>query len=265
MTLIRSMLRGLARRSFQPIIIAAVTLAFQTSAWPQSGLLTPTDEARMYQILPFGYVDAAAVWPFYAIQVCWREDYDNWSREKKLSEDAVRDLIVVAAKSGYRFDGWSVCAGDRQPRIEVIVDLSRPNSLVGRQRTQTAFGRREASTLVHLNFADYCPADEFRNNCLKIVAVHEFLHALGFLHEHLRDEARRLNPTCVEGNSADMQKDTTGVRPLKVTDYDDDSIMNYCVFPNRYRQPARLSPRDVESIEKISYVTRMKIQGQVRD
>ena len=246
-------------------MVATATFVITAPALPQTANLTAKDEARIYQVVPFGYVDATAVWPSYTIPVCWRETYETWSREKQLTENAVRDLIVKAANSGYRFADWSVCAGDRQPRIEILVDLTRPNSLVGRQRTQTAFGRNEALTLVHLNFTDYCPADEFRDNCLKVVAVHEFLHAIGFLHEHLRDEARRLNPTCVEDNSADMKRDTTGIRPLKVTDYDADSIMNYCVFPDRYRQAIRLSARDIESIEKISYVTQMKIQGQVRD
>jgi hypothetical protein len=66
------------------------------------------------------------------------------------------------------------------------------------------------------------------------------MHVLGFLHEQLQPEAKKVNPLCIEKLEAGING-FKGISPLKITVYDPESIMNYCDFPDRWSQPPTLS------------------------
>jgi Astacin (Peptidase family M12A) len=82
------------------------------------------------------------------------------------------------------------------------------------------------------------------DQCVRTVAVHEFLHAVGFLHEHLRLEARTLQSDCPQ--AVNPPRDFNGYKPLPVGAYDRDSIMNYC--NNIYRGEPALSAGDLAAL-----------------
>ncbi|WP_373290327.1 M12 family metallopeptidase [Neoroseomonas lacus] len=83
-----------------------------------------------------------------------------------------------------------------------------------------------------------------REHCIVAVARHEFMHAVGVLHEHIRPDAPE---PCRSGHSE--QRDFRGARPQSVTDYDPDSIMNYCNNIYRLSRPPTLSRLDILTIQ----------------
>jgi hypothetical protein len=209
---------------------------------------------QLRQLSPESYVDIAAIWNSerWPIPVCWEHHTKPYGVEKRWVELATAD--VIERVSSLRFEGsidnsarWSQCEiGSMGIRIS-ISDV-QPQSHVGRQWRNTHDGTPiEVPTDMTLNFDLGGPWSVFCSDrkelCVKVIAVHEFLHAVGFLHEHLRDDA----PEGCKERFRHMD-DVRGIKPRQISlEYDGDSMMDYC--NSIYRQPIALSQNDVEAIE----------------
>lgn len=217
-------------------------------------------DARRNQIInPEQFIDAAGVWPLPAnIPVCWEKTDSDYSIEKGWVESTVRTQIEAAADVRFlpKNGPWPVCA-DQEYGIRIQIADERPRSDVGRQfkrdengnLIKDSWGRPIAApTRMVLNFDFYLEVrfrrcltdpDLGREHCIRAIALHEMLHALAFLHEHLRPDADKECKAKYPGHD-----EFKGFNPkFADSDYDPDSHVNYCA--GLYRKPIRLSDGDI--------------------
>jgi Astacin (Peptidase family M12A) len=252
------------------IAILSVTVPF---GWPLSeGHSQEIGRERPSQ---HGIVERANIWPVVNISICWEDDYSSYSSEKGWVQDAVRELID--GNSLYRLSTtvlWPRCPKDDLARIRILLQDARdadgqeipPHSEVGYQHTVNAFGfSTPAPTHISLNvtfknsFVQCGTSAARKLTCIKVISVHEMLHALGFLHEQYNTNLQDTDKACYDRIAWSFAKDTRGTSPWSITEYDPDSIMNYC--RDIYKEPPRLSILDIRTLRAVYNASYLKMTG----
>ncbi len=237
--------------------VALLLLALSQSASQSAPWQVPA--ARPFQPVELqSYVDLRRLWPRdrRPIAVCW-ETGGTDQVGRKWVEDGIHEIFEKA--SVIRFVGtpgsprrWPRC-GAASLGIRIAETSGRPRSLVGWQGPADIAGvhRPETATTMQLNFGSgiYHPTcSTRRQQCTRYLAAHEFAHAIGFLHEHLRSDASA-DCKALTHNEAD----DPGYSPAKVSlEFDPKSITNYCA--NIFANPmpiAQLSQWDVRAINQL--------------
>ncbi len=169
-------------------------------------------------------------WGDKMINVCWESPDVANAREMGWAQDAV--LQSWQAHSSLRFVGWTAC-NQKDPGVHIRVADAPPETRgIGRELDGLSSG-------VVLNFAlkrVSIPCGPVRENCVRTLAVHEFGHVIGLVHE---DYNRGAPDVCVARASG-----VDGDHEL--TPYDPRSVMNYCnpVYGNN----GVLSAADIASV-----------------
>lgn len=255
-----------ARHTRRLALLATALIALTQSAWSQQSdfgsALGPVKNG-VFALSPYFRIDIRGLWPSLNVPVCWEQSASKFPVERSFVESEV--AVHIEKNSEFRFGDrpWRTCATtDTGGIIRINAVDAGPNSLVGYQVTQTDYGGKVATPVyMNLNFefntwSPVCkavsPPDSKRENCIRTIVVHEFLHALGALHEQLSPEIKTKDPACY-ALYKDMP-DVFGAEPFEVTKYDADSIMNYC--RDIYSEPTRLSKLDLDGIRTLSDLTK---------
>jgi hypothetical protein len=214
------------------------------------------ENATADDLKPFFIVDKAHVWPTHSIEVCWEPGAEKYGSEMALVKAAVNTNIEQ--NSDFRFEGWSVCDQDQKARVRILVQDAPAESEVGyRHFVSLLSGDQTYPTHMVMNFTfqqwnKNCQLkDSYRRQCIATIAVHEFLHAVGALHETVSKDLEGKDPKCWAIYRS--FPDIFGDNPTPLTAYDPDSIMNYC--RQIYTEPTRLSSLDLVGLKKLNKLT----------
>jgi hypothetical protein len=191
------------------------------------------------------------------IPVCW-ETY-GYDREKDIVQAAVTQTWGEYAD--LKFTGWGICpsggisgsATEKQVRIRLSPQGKDKN---GRYINAggdgvSRFGMEALSSAVDQNpgismsFAPDGSADKGR---VEYVGVHEFGHTLGFIHEQ---DAPNHNAAHCTGS--------TDANATSLTNYDPDSVMNYCNRDGNMK--GYLTVKDINGVIKIYGASKAKAQN----
>lgn len=219
----------------EPAAAAALPLGGSGNggAGPDDFLISIT-EAEEEAITDRAFPLLAAKWPFGVVFVCWEDFTQSTTAYRALVRNAVAETWEL--HSGLEFPGWNECRpGDKGLRI-AIQDIGPHVKFLGK----FVDGERDGMILnaTYRNWSPSCAT--MLDYCNRVIAVHEFGHAIGFAHEQNRPDTPGDCNAPAQGPDGDE---------VDLTPWDPNSVMNYC--NQTYSNDGVLSEFDIKAVQYI--------------
>jgi Astacin (Peptidase family M12A) len=173
------------------------------------------------------------------ISVCW----DNPSPGNERTRQMVREVITNTwqRNSAIEFTYWGTADDQKKYDIHIFINDENPHT----KGLGTEIKNKVHGMVLDFDFVKWIPIENGTHEdammrydyFVKVIAVHEFGHALGFAHEQNR-------PDCVFVNCDAQPQGENG--DWVITTCDAQSVMNYC--NPRYNNDGFLSPGDVLAV-----------------
>jgi len=184
-------------------------------------------------IVDRAYPLMAAKWPFNKVFVCWEELDEAYYNQRTLVREAVKD--TWEAHSALQFVGWNKC-NPGQVGIRIHIEDTGPHvKALGKFVSGMPNGM--VLNFTYKNWSTSCQTK--LDYCTRVIAVHEFGHAIGFAHEQNRPDTPGECDERPQGQSGDKL----------LTPWDPHSVMNYCNAT--YANDGALSEFDVVGVQYV--------------
>lgn len=212
------------------------------------------------------------LWRTDRIPVCWLNPESDANGGRATVVQAVNDSWAKYIGKNFEWnDKCKPLSQVTEPEIRILIDpnAERSNASIGtyswiltngkwvfpdssRDMKMVTTDPEWRTHTMYLSFGPYYYFIESKK-ALRFTAIHEFGHALGFLHEQTADNVpesclERLEQLGGSRNERKMDENSYGSFGIIYADYDADSIMNYC-RPNLFSDS--LSLRDIRAVQSI--------------
>lgn len=209
-------------------------MTLSSAAWGSGSSATPnpvsvSDPSR-------GYPLTTVIWPSRQIPTCWEMDsaaFNHYAPQRELVRQAVASTWEASSK--VRFVGWQQCNGVPNQGVSIGVQDVGPYAWGLGHEVQNQY-QGVMLNFEYANWSRECRTK--RDYCIRVIAVHEFGHVLGFAHEQNR-------PDTPDAACAAREQGTNG--NVLVGAWDLASVMNYC--NPRYSGDGQLSPTDIAMVQ----------------
>ena len=161
-------------------------------------------------------------WPDHHVDVCWEDLKETTVSDRLLVQETIRSQITDRYPIALR--GWGPCAtdGNAASALHIRVADTIPRTMA----VGSDLSGQRGGMLLNFTFKKWSPTcslnETSRQNCIRSIAVHEFLHGLGVEHEHERTDTPAACTARTEQNANGLSG------PIAIGTWDSHSVMNYC-------------------------------------